>query len=87
MTPETIARVLQEHRNSQTHKPTYCCPEDESFYDRQLVKMLIDAFTNEAFVEACFKCGWLGTTGPHTTCSRKPVRLYSACGPEVKNAA
>lgn len=38
----TIEEVIRQFRASQTHKPTYCCPEDESVYDRILTRMLVE---------------------------------------------
>lgn len=43
-----IEDVIREHHVSRTHKPAYCCPEDEAVYDRLLVRMLVEKLTAPA---------------------------------------
>lgn len=40
---EIIKQVTKKHHQSRTHPPTYCCPEDESVYDRLFARMLVEA--------------------------------------------
>lgn len=37
-----ISKVVINLRHSRTHEPKYCCPEDEPFYERQLIQSLVE---------------------------------------------
>jgi hypothetical protein len=41
----SVQSVIQELRRIRTHQPKYCCPEDESVYDRLLTRMLVEKLT------------------------------------------
>lgn len=70
---ECFVSTTDQHRTRQRHIKTTFKLSGKVISKASLEKVLSGKLQ---FVEACFKCGWLATTGPHKTCSREPVRLY-----------
>lgn len=72
---ECFVSTTDQHRERKRHLKTTFKLSGRVISRKNLEKVLANALP---FVEACFKCGWLGTTGQPHNCSRKPVRLYHA---------
>lgn len=70
---ECFVSTTDKHRERQRHTKATFKLSGKVISKASLEKVLSGKLQ---FTEACFKCGWLATTGPHTTCSREPVRLY-----------
>lgn len=70
---ECFVSTTDQHRERKRHIKTTFKLSGKVVSRSSLEKILSGKMQ---FVEACFKCGWLATTGPHTTCSRETVRLY-----------